>query len=67
MDNIAAQVSSTAAKVDTNFIIVSIHWGPNYAWAPSTAIQSLAHSFIDHGVNVIHGHSAHHVQGIEVC
>ena len=46
--------------------IFSVHWGPNYSWHPSDEIRDMAHFLIDEcGVDVIHGHSSHHVQGIE--
>lgn len=49
------------------FKIFSVHWGPNYAWMPSDEIQSLARYLIDEcGVDLVHGHSSHHVQGVEV-
>lgn len=47
--------------------VFSVHWGPNYAWHPDRAIRSLAHFLIDEcGVDLIHGHSSHHVQGVEI-
>jgi poly-gamma-glutamate capsule biosynthesis protein CapA/YwtB (metallophosphatase superfamily) len=46
--------------------IFSVHWGPNYAWRPGSDIVSLAHFLIECGVDIVHGHSAHHVQGVEV-
>ncbi|PLB42143.1 CapA family protein [Aspergillus candidus] len=47
--------------------IFSVHWGPNYTWQPASEIQHLAHFLIDEcGVDIVHGHSAHHVQGVEV-
>ncbi|KAJ9601860.1 hypothetical protein H2200_013659 [Cladophialophora chaetospira] len=47
--------------------IVSMHWGPNYRWHPAAEIVDLAHWMIDEcGVDIIHGHSSHHVQGVEV-
>jgi len=33
---------------------------------PSNAFQEFAHQMIDAGVDIIHGHSAHVVQGIEI-
>ncbi|KAF2767073.1 putative polyglutamate biosynthesis protein [Teratosphaeria nubilosa] len=46
--------------------VFSVHWGPNYAWQPSKEIRDLAHFLVDEcGVDVIHGHSSHHVQGVE--
>jgi len=47
--------------------VVSMHWGPNYRWHPAREIVELAHWLIDEcGVDVIHGHSSHHIQGVEV-
>ncbi|GAD98204.1 polyglutamate biosynthesis protein [Paecilomyces variotii No. 5] len=47
--------------------IFSVHWGPNYAWHPhGSTIRSLAHFLIDEcGVDIVHGHSSHHIQGVE--
>lgn len=45
----------------------SMHWGPNYCWHPAKNIVDTAHWLIDEcDVDVIHGHSSHHVQGAEV-
>lgn len=47
--------------------IFSVHWGPNYRWHPADRIRSLAHFLIDEcEVDIVHGHSSHHVQGVEV-
>jgi len=47
--------------------IASVHWGPNYSWEPDEDIRSMAHFLVDEcGVDIIHGHSSHHVQGCEV-
>lgn len=47
--------------------IVSIHWGPNYCRSPSDEIKALAHFFIEEcDVDIIHGHSSHHIQGVEI-
>ena len=53
------------SKKPNDLIIFSCHWGPNYSWEPSKNIQKFAHALIDAGVDIIHGHSAHHVQRIE--
>lgn len=46
--------------------VFSVHWGPNYSWQPAREIRDLAHFLIDScGVDIIHGHSSHHVQGVE--
>lgn len=52
--------------------VVSIHWGPNWALrgedkAQLAARRDLAHRLIDEcGVDMIYGHSSHHVRGMEV-
>lgn len=46
--------------------VFSCHWGPNYAWQPSQKIQEFAHFLVDEcGIDIVHGHSSHHVQGVE--
>ena len=46
--------------------IFSVHWGPNYAWQPAREIREMAHFLIDEcGIDIVHGHSSHHVQGVE--
>lgn len=58
------QTRTAAKKVD--FLIVSIHWGPNYVDDISGQTRALAHKLVDVGANVIHGTSAHHLLPIEV-
>jgi poly-gamma-glutamate capsule biosynthesis protein CapA/YwtB (metallophosphatase superfamily) len=49
-----------------DIVIVSIHWGPNMNVEPEQNFIDFAHALIDHGADIIHGHSAHNFQGIEV-
>lgn len=54
-------------KQPGDIIIVSIHWGGNWGYEINPAQVKFAHKLIDEaGVDVIHGHSSHHVKGIEV-
>lgn len=47
--------------------IFSVHWGSNYAWQPTKAQRRFARALIDEaGIDIIHGHSSHHVKGIEI-
>lgn len=47
--------------------IVSIHWGANWGYDVPSYQREFAHTLIDDaGVDIIHGHSSHHVKGIEV-
>ncbi|KAJ5939275.1 hypothetical protein N7466_002409 [Penicillium verhagenii] len=58
---------SSGTKTTAALKIISVHWGPNYSWCPSERIRSLAHFLVDEcGVDIVHGHSSHHVQGVEV-
>jgi poly-gamma-glutamate capsule biosynthesis protein CapA/YwtB (metallophosphatase superfamily) len=48
-------------------IVLSIHWGANWSLEIPPEHRELAHRMIDEaGVDVVHGHSSHHVKGIEV-
>lgn len=58
------EVASIRNKVD--ILIVSIHWGPNMREKPSPDYVKFAHQIIDLGVDIIHGHSAHIFQGVEI-
>ena len=54
------------ARADADLVLFSVHWGPNYQWIPDPSIQKLAKWMIHEGVDVIHGHSSHHLQGLEI-
>lgn len=68
--NLAFEIIHQAiSPVNDKCIVVSIHWGPN--WATKNDGQEyrelLAHRLIDEaGVDLIHGHSSHHIRGIEL-
>jgi len=47
-------------------IIASIHWGSNWGYEISRKQIAFAHRLIEEGVAIVHGHSSHHVKGIEV-
>ncbi|EJN58801.1 CapA family protein [Halogranum rubrum] len=49
-----------------DLVIASLHWGPNWETSPADAQVAFAHWLVDHGVDVVHGHSAHVLQGVEV-
>lgn len=48
-------------------VLVSLHWGGNWGFAVSEEQRRFAHGLIDQaGVDLLHGHSAHHIKGLEV-
>lgn len=65
VQEIAKVVKRVKQKGDV--VVFSIHWGANWGYAVSEEEREFAHQLIDlAGVDVIHGHSSHHVKGIEV-
>ena len=54
-------------KLPGDIAVASIHWGGNWGYPVPREQQEFAHRLIDEaGVDVVHGHSSHHVKGIEV-
>lgn len=62
----ALRSSIVALRKQVDLLILSIHWGPNMRKRPSPSFRSFAHELIDLGVDILHGHSAHVFQGVEV-
>ncbi len=66
----------TVAEIATNVhrhaqsgdhVIFSVHWGGNWGYDVSSEERTFAHALIDEaGVDVVHGHSSHHVRPLEV-
>jgi len=63
---IRSQIASDKESHKFDMVVVSLHWGSNYCWEPSVKFKQFAKALIDAGVDIIHGHSSHHVQGIEI-
>ncbi|MBL7178394.1 MAG: CapA family protein [Desulfobacteraceae bacterium] len=54
-------------KREGDIVVVSIHWGGNWGYEIPGEQIDFAHKLIDEaGVDIIHGHSSHHVKAIEV-
>jgi poly-gamma-glutamate synthesis protein (capsule biosynthesis protein) len=50
-----------------DIVVVSIHWGTNWGYSIPRDQMVFAHRLIDEAdVDIIHGHSSHHVRAIEV-
>ena len=57
----------SAVREPGDVVLFSIHWGDNWGYHIPAAERRLAHQLIDEaGVDVVYGHSSHHVKGIEV-
>jgi len=54
-------------KQGRDIVVVSIHWGGNWGYNVLQKEIDFAHRLIEEaGVDLIHGHSSHHIKGIEV-
>ncbi len=54
------------ARRSTHAVLVSMHWGANWATSPSDAKRELGRTLIDLGADVVIGANAHALQGIEL-
>ncbi|MBM3957295.1 MAG: CapA family protein [Gemmatimonadetes bacterium] len=64
-DFAAVERAIRAAREQADFVVFSIHWGPNWRVRPPEGFRRFARAVIDAGVDVFWGHSAHIVQGVE--
>ncbi len=55
-----------ARGAEPDLLVASLHWGPNMVTEPPPSFESFGRWLVDRGVDVVHGHSAHVFQGIEV-
>ena len=68
----AATVRQLAGQIQRvkrpgDIVVVSIHWGGNWGYEIPHTHTEFAHQLIEQAwVDLIHGHSSHHVKGIEV-
>lgn len=56
-----------AVKRPGDIALLSVHWGGNWGYGIPREEREFAHRLIDAGgIDLVHGHSSHHVKGIEV-
>jgi poly-gamma-glutamate capsule biosynthesis protein CapA/YwtB (metallophosphatase superfamily) len=54
------------AKKPRDIAIFSVHWGSNWGYDVPDAHTAFARRLVDHGVDIVHGHSSHHARPVEV-
>ncbi len=54
------------ARKACDMLVVSAHWGPNWGYEPPRGHRKFAHALIDHGADVVFGHSGHVFRGVEL-
>ena len=47
-------------------VVASVHWGSNWGYDVPRAHVRFVHALVDGGVDLVHGHSSHHVRPLEV-
>ncbi|MDG5758766.1 CapA family protein [Natronococcus sp. A-GB1] len=60
------EVLERARGADPDLLIASLHWGPNMVEKPPVSFREFGRWLVEEGVDVVHGHSAHVFQGVEV-
>ena len=63
---VVSETLQDAREHDPDLLVASLHWGPNMVEEPPESFREFGRWLVDHGVDVIHGHSAHVFHGIEV-
>ena len=62
---LAAEIGNYRRAGD--IVVVSVHWGENWGYQIPRQQRDFAHHLIDAGAaDLVHGHSSHHVKGVEV-
>ena len=65
VDRISKKIKEVKRRGD--IVVVSLHWGGNWGYNIPQEQRGFAHRLIDEaGVDIVHGHSSHHLKGIEV-
>lgn len=61
---VSAHVLATRGAADRT--VVSVHWGGNWGHEIPPSHVAFARRLIDAGIDLVHGHSSHHPQAIEI-
>jgi poly-gamma-glutamate synthesis protein (capsule biosynthesis protein) len=64
-DEAAVLEAVKQARTKCDFLVVSIHWGIEYAPAPRPEDVEVAHKMLDAGASVVVGHHPHVLQPVE--
>ncbi|MDP2308483.1 MAG: CapA family protein [Pseudomonadota bacterium] len=60
-----ARAAISAERASADLLVVSMHWGPNLRARPEPQVRAFARGLVLAGADVVWGHSAHVMQGIE--
>ena len=65
LDESAVLDAIKSARTQCDLLVVSIHWGVEYATAPNAKDVDIAHDMLDAGASAVIGHHPHVLQAIE--
>jgi poly-gamma-glutamate synthesis protein (capsule biosynthesis protein) len=67
-DETAADVAARVAryKLPGDVAVLSIHWGGNWGYDVPRQHVTVAHRLVESGIDIVYGHSSHHVRPIEI-
>jgi poly-gamma-glutamate capsule biosynthesis protein CapA/YwtB (metallophosphatase superfamily) len=65
MDEAGVLAAVKAARAQCDLLVISVHWGIEYATAPRPEDVEMAHKMLDAGASVIVGHHPHVLQPVE--
>jgi poly-gamma-glutamate synthesis protein (capsule biosynthesis protein) len=67
-DETAADVAVRVArdKLPGDMAVLSIHWGGNWGYDVPRQHINFAHRLVEGGIDIVYGHSSHHVRPIEI-
>jgi len=64
--SLVEEILDRAEAHDPDLVVASLHWGPNWETEPRAVHERFGRWLVEQGVDVVHGHSAHVLQGVEV-
>jgi poly-gamma-glutamate synthesis protein (capsule biosynthesis protein) len=67
-DDTAVDVAARVArhKLPGDVAVLSIHWGSNWGYDVPRSHINFAHRLVEGGIDIVYGHSSHHVRPIEI-
>ncbi len=66
LENQVAETIDSARRQGAEVIVVAFHWGTESSESPDELQQTLAHTAVDNGADLVVGHHPHVLQGIEI-
>jgi poly-gamma-glutamate capsule biosynthesis protein CapA/YwtB (metallophosphatase superfamily) len=65
LDEAGVLAAIKAARAQCDFLVVSIHWGIEYAPTPGAEDKAMAHKMLEAGAGAVIGHHPHVLQPVE--